>query len=68
MVRKHPDIFIHSDIAILNKIDIADAVDVDPEVIVNDYRKLTGGNKPMIKASVKKDIGIDEILKELDLE
>ena len=68
MVRKHPDIFIHSDIAILNKIDIADAVDVDPEVIVNDYRKLTGGNKPLIKASVKKDIGIDEILKELDLE
>ena len=68
MVRKHPDIFIHSDIAILNKIDIADAVDVDPEVIVNDYRKLTGGNKPMIKASVKKNIGIDEILKELDLE
>ena len=68
MVRKHPDIFIHSDIAILNQIDIADAVDVDPEVIVNDYRKLTGGNKPMIKASVKKNIGIDEILRELDLE
>ena len=68
MVRKHPDIFIHSDIAILNKIDIADAVDVDPEIIVNDYRKLTGGNKTMIKASVKKEIGIDEILKELDLE
>ena len=68
MVRKHPDIFIHSDIAILNKIDIADAVDVDPEVIVKDYEKLTGGNKKMIKASVKKDIGIDEIIKELDLE
>ena len=68
MVRKHPDIFIHSDIAILNKIDIADAVEVDPEVIVNDYNKLTGGNKPIIKASVKKEIGIDEILKELDLE
>ena len=68
MVRKHPDIFIHSDIAILNKIDIADAVDVDPEVIVKDYEKLTGGNKKMIKASVKKDIGIDEIIKELELE
>lgn len=68
MVRKHPDIFIHSDIAILNKIDIADAVEVNPEVIVNDYNKLTGGNKPIIKASVKKEIGIDEILKELDLE
>ena len=68
MVRKHPDIFIHSDLAILNKVDIADAVDVDPEVIVKDYEKLTGGKKRMIKASVKKGIGIDEILKELDLE
>jgi hydrogenase nickel incorporation protein HypB len=68
MVRKHPDIFIHSDIAILNKIDIADAVDVDPNVILNDYKKLTGGNKTMIKASVKKDIGIDEIIEFLDLE
>ena len=68
MVRKHPDIFIHSDIAILNKIDIADAVDVDPEVIVGDYNRLTGGNKQMIKASVRKDIGMDEILRALDLE
>ena len=68
MVRKHPDIFIHSDIAILNKIDIADAVGVDPEVIVKDYDKLTGGNKKIFKTSVKKDVGIDEILKELDLE
>ena len=68
MVRKHPDIFIHSDLAILNKVDIADAVDVDPEVIVKDYEKLTGGKKRMIKASVKKGIGIDEILKELNLE
>lgn len=68
MVRKHPDIFIHSDLAILNKIDIADAVDVDPEVIVKDYEKLTGGKKQMIKASVKKEIGIDDILEALDLE
>ena len=37
MVRKHPDIFIHSDLAVLNKVDIADAVDVDPQVIVGDY-------------------------------
>ena len=62
MVRKHHDIFLHSDIAILNKIDIAYAVDVDPETIVEDYSKLTGGLKKMYKCSVKKDEGIDEIL------
>lgn len=68
MVRKHPDIFIHSDVAILNKCDIADAVGVDPETILKDYDKLTGGNKVMLKTSVKKDLGLDDVLKELGLE
>ena len=67
MVRKHHDIFQHSDIAILNKIDIADAVDVNPEVITGDYEKLTGGAKKMYKCSVKKDQGLDEILEALNL-
>lgn len=68
MVRKHPNIFVSSDIAILNKIDIADAVDVDPEVISGDYSRLTNNNKLIIKTSVKKDIGIDEVLKAMNLE
>lgn len=67
MVRKHPDIFNHSDLAILNKVDIAEHVDVDADVIVNDYRKLTGGNKKMIKCSTKTGEGLDEILNELEL-
>lgn len=67
MVRKHHDIFIHSDVAILNKIDIADAVEVDPDVIARDYNKLTGGIKNIYKCSVKKDQGLDEILVALKL-
>ena len=67
MVRKHHDIFLHSDIAILNKMDISDAVGVDPEVIADDYRKLTGGLKEIYKCSVKKDEGLDEIIKALNL-
>ncbi len=62
MVRKHHDIFLHSDIAILNKTDIAYAVDVNPETIAEDYSRLTGGLKKMYMCSVKKDEGIDEIL------
>ncbi|MBR4180817.1 MAG: hydrogenase nickel incorporation protein HypB [Candidatus Methanomethylophilaceae archaeon] len=62
MVRKHHDIFLHSDIAILNKMDIADAVGVDPNVIMEDYKKLTGGLKTMYPCSARKDEGIDEIL------
>ena len=67
MVRKHHDIFLHSDIAILNKMDIADAVGVDPEVIINDYKKLTGGLKTMYTCSARTEEGIDEIISLLDL-
>ena len=67
MVRKHPDIFIHSDFAILNKIDIADAVGVDPNVLTDDYRKLTGGRKLMIESSARKGIGLEKIIEELGI-
>ncbi|MCQ2055875.1 MAG: hydrogenase nickel incorporation protein HypB [archaeon] len=67
MVRKHPGIFICSDLAILNKIDIADAVDVDPEIIVKDYESLTNGCKKILKTSAKKDVGLDSVLENLEL-
>ncbi len=63
MVRKHHAIFQHSDVAILNKMDIADAVGVDPAVIISDYNKLTGGLKNMYTCSARKGDGIDEIIK-----
>jgi len=62
MVRKHPDIFLHSDIAVINKVDIAEYVDVDVDVIKNDYSKLTGGVLKMMECSVKQDKGIDEMI------
>jgi len=67
MVRKHHDIFLHSDVAILNKMDIADAVGVDPRVIMDDYRKLTGGLKSMYGCSARTEGGIDEIMSVLEL-
>lgn len=67
MVRKHPEIFLHSDIAVLNKIDIADAVDVDPDVIAGDYSRLTGGRREIMRCSVKRDLGVDEIIAEMGL-
>lgn len=65
MVRKHHAVFQHSDIAILNKMDIADAVGVDPSVVTEDYRRLTGGLKNMYTCSVRKDLGIDAIIEAL---
>jgi hydrogenase nickel incorporation protein HypB len=67
MVRKHPDIFLHSDIAVINKADIAEYVDVDINVVKNDYSRLTGGVLKMMECSVKKDKGVDEIISALKL-
>jgi hydrogenase accessory protein HypB len=67
MVRKHPDIFHKADIAIINKTDIAEYVDVDVNIIIEDYRKLTGGNKKMIECSVKTGKGLDDVIKALGL-
>jgi len=67
MVRKHPDIFHKADIAIINKTDIAEYVDVDVNIILEDYRKLTGGNKKMIECSVKTGKGLDDVVKALGL-
>jgi hydrogenase nickel incorporation protein HypB len=67
MVRKHHDIFLHSDVAILNKMDIADAVGVDPEMILEDYKKLTGGLRTMYTCSTRTEGGMDEIMSVLGL-
>ena len=67
MVRKHPDIFLHSDIAVINKADIAEYVDVDISVIKNDYSRLTGGALKMMECSVKKDKGVNEIIDALKM-
>jgi hydrogenase nickel incorporation protein HypB len=67
MVRKHHDIFQHSDVAILNKVDLAEVMEVDPDAIVEDHRKLTGGLKKMYKCSVKTGEGLDEIMAALKL-
>ena len=67
MVRKHHDIFQHSDVAILNKVDLAEVMEVDPDAIVEDHRKLTGGLKRMYKCSVKTGVGLDEIMAALKL-
>ncbi|KYC45808.1 MAG: putative hydrogenase nickel incorporation protein HypB [Candidatus Methanofastidiosum methylothiophilum] len=65
IVLKHPIIFRFSDICIINKIDIAEAVDASPEKMERDCLSLNPKIKT-IKTSVKKNIRIDEWLKLFD--
>jgi len=64
MVRKHPAIFRDADVCVLNKIDLADAVDVDPKVLERDFRKLNK-HAPFIYTNAKKGEGVEELLKAL---
>ena len=60
-VEKHPLIFQTSDVAIINKVDLADAVGADADKMVNDAKKLNPYIK-VIKSSLKTGEGLDEII------
>lgn len=60
-VEKHPLIFKEADLVIINKIDIAEAVGADDEKMVNDV-KLLNPEVQVIKTSIKKDIGLTDVI------
>ena len=64
MVRKHPAIFRDADVCVLNKVDLADAVDVDPKVLERDFRKLNK-HAPFILTNAKKGEGVEDLLRAL---
>lgn len=66
MVRKHPVIFGQADIMVVNKIDIARYVGVDPETLVSDYRKLKPSGAA-IKTCAKTGEGVDKLIKAMNL-
>lgn len=47
MVRKHPMIFQGADIAVINKMDLAEYMRIDVARVKTDYRKLSGGRELM---------------------
>jgi hydrogenase nickel incorporation protein HypB len=66
MVRKHPVIFAHADIIVINKIDIKDAVEVDINVILNDADKICP-HTPIVQTDAKHRIGLDKLITALGL-
>jgi len=67
MVRKHPKIFAQTDILVLNKIDLADAVGVNPERVMSDYTRINPHGKAVL-TDARHEIGIDELLRTLGFE
>jgi hydrogenase nickel incorporation protein HypB len=60
MVRKHPLIFTIADVIVINKLDLASAVDVDPQVLVRDARNLNA-RAPVILTDAKHGAGLEEL-------
>lgn len=60
-VEKHPMIFLDCDAAIINKIDIADAVDASVDKMESDVKRINA-NLRVFKTSIKTDEGIDEVI------
>lgn len=60
-VEKHPIIFQTSDVVVINKVDLADAVGADADKMVSDAQKLNP-NVKVIKSSLKEGLGLDEII------
>jgi len=66
MVRKHPKIFATTDLVVLNKTDLSDAVGVDPQRVVDDYGRINPHGR-IVLTDARHDVGIDKLLDALGI-
>ena len=66
MVRKHPKIFAQTDIIVINKVDLADAVGVDPQRIVSDYAALNPHGRAIL-TDARHEVGLEDLLDALGM-
>ena len=66
MIRKQPLIFLESDIAVLNKVDLLPYVDMDVDRLEGDYARFKKGAK-LFRTSAKTGEGIEELFKALNI-
>jgi hydrogenase nickel incorporation protein HypB len=64
MVRKHPHMFLGSQVVVINKIDLADAMEVSVDELIADVHRLKPDIK-VIPTSCKKGTGLDEVAETL---
>jgi hydrogenase nickel incorporation protein HypB len=66
-IRKHPDIFAQTDILVINKIDLVDAIGVDVQRIVEDYSRINPHGRAIL-TDAQHHRGIDDLLQALGIE
>jgi len=60
-VRKHPLIFRDADVGVINKVDLAQPVGVDVDIIERDFRTMNG-HAPFIRTNAKTGEGAEALL------
>ncbi|MBN1859818.1 hydrogenase nickel incorporation protein HypB [Candidatus Bipolaricaulota bacterium] len=66
MVRKHPKIFTQNDVLVINKIDLASAVGVNPQILVDDYLTLNPHGRVFLTNASTAE-GIDALMAALEI-
>ncbi len=66
MVRKHPVIFSLVDLIVINKVDLAKVIEVDPKILVRDARKLRP-KAPIFLTDAKHGKGVPELMKAMGI-
>ena len=66
MAAKHPYMFMDADAVLINKVDLAEAMNVDPAAIEADVQRLKPG-LPVVRTNCVTGLGVDEALRALGL-
>lgn len=66
MIRKHPKMFAQTDVVAINKMDLAEVVGVDPQRLVEDYRRVNPHGR-VVLTDAKSGRGVEELLSALGL-
>lgn len=61
MIQKHPVMFHEADILVINKIDLADVMEVDVDQLERDAKQINP-ELVVFQTSVRNDLGVDEVL------
>jgi hydrogenase nickel incorporation protein HypB len=66
MVVKHPFIFAEANVVVINKVDLAKAMDVDVKKLEDDVKSINP-NAKVVKTNCRIGEGISEVIKALNL-
>ena len=67
MIKKHPFIIGNSDVVVINKIELAEAMEVDPNQLKEDVHKINPRAK-VVFANAKRGEGVEEVIRSLGIE